>query len=123
MPPTDFVTFPQVARTARAKATSLVRETRAKMGDLKGKVPYSIVRLRVLVKIISQHNLAGASVRHRIANTLELLSSSLMMETIARQSFHHPRRAFHSISHVARAFGFSVALSFVASQWRSWLFV
>ena len=41
---------PQVSRTARAEATSLVRETRAKVGDLKGKVPYSIVRLRVLVK-------------------------------------------------------------------------
>ena len=40
--------------------------------------------------------------RHRIANTLELLSSSLTMETIARQRSHHPRRAFHSISHVAR---------------------
>ena len=40
--------------------------------------------------------------RHRIANTLELLSSSLIMETIARQRSHHPRRAFHSISHVAR---------------------
>ena len=50
MLPTDFVTFPQVSRIARAKATSLVRETRAKVGDLKGKVPYSIVRLRVLVK-------------------------------------------------------------------------
>ena len=48
--PTDFITFPQVSRTARAEATSLVRETRAKVGDLKGKVPYSIVRLRVLVK-------------------------------------------------------------------------
>ena len=51
---------------------------------------------------MSQHNLAGASVRHRIANALELLSSSLIMETIARQSSHHPRRAFHSISHSAR---------------------
>ena len=48
--PTDFITFPQVSRTARVEATSLVRETRAKVGDLKGKVPYSIVRLRVLVK-------------------------------------------------------------------------
>ena len=47
---TDFITFPQVSRTARAEATSLVREPRAKVGDLKGKVPYSIVRLRVLVK-------------------------------------------------------------------------
>ena len=45
-----FITFPQVSRTARVEATSLVRETRAKVGDLKGKVPYSIVRLRVLVK-------------------------------------------------------------------------
>ena len=48
MLPADFVTFPQVARTARAKATSLVREKRAKMGDLKGKVAHAIVRLRVL---------------------------------------------------------------------------
>ena len=100
----------------RVEATSLVRETRAKVGDLKGKVPYSIVRLRVLVKNISQHNPAGASVRHRIANPLGLLSSSLIIETIARQRSHHPRRAFHSIS-TWRAFGFSVALSFVASQW------
>ena len=46
------VTFPQVSRTARAEAeaTSLVRETRAKVDGLKGKVPYSIVRLRVLVQ-------------------------------------------------------------------------
>ena len=73
-------------------------------------------------KNISQHNLAGASVRHRIANTLELLSSSLIMETIARQSSHRPRRAFHSISHVARVW-FLGGLVFVASQWRSWLFV
>ena len=48
--PADFTTFPQVSRTARAEATSLVREARTKVGDLKGKVPYSIVRLRVLVK-------------------------------------------------------------------------
>ena len=34
--PTDFVTFPQEARTARAEVTSFVRETRAKMGELKG---------------------------------------------------------------------------------------
>ena len=34
----------------RVQATSLIRETRAKVGDLKGKVPHSIVRLRVLVK-------------------------------------------------------------------------
>ena len=61
------------------------------------------MRLRVLVKkIISQHNLAGASVRHRIANPLELLSSSLIKETVARQRSHHPRPAFHSISHSAR---------------------
>ena len=67
------MTFLQVSRsrTARAEATSLVRETRSKVGDLKGKVPYSIVRLRVLVKKISQHNPAGASVRHRrVANPL-----------------------------------------------------
>ena len=48
--PGRFITFPQVSLTARAEATSLVRETRAKVGDLKGKVPYYIVRLRVLVK-------------------------------------------------------------------------
>ena len=45
-----FLPLPRVSRIARAEATSLVRETRAKVGDLKGKVPYSIVRLRVLVK-------------------------------------------------------------------------
>ena len=48
--PADFITFPQVARTARAEATSLFRETRAKVGDLKGKVLHAIVRLRVLVQ-------------------------------------------------------------------------
>ena len=75
------------------------------------------------LKSISQHNLAGASVRrHRIANALELLSSSLIMENIARQSSYHPRRAFHSISHAARVC-FLGGLVFVASQWRSWLFV
>ena len=65
-----------------------------------------------------QHNLAGASVLHDIANALELLSSSLVMETIARQSSHHPRRAFNSISHAARVW-FLGGLVFVASQWRS----
>ena len=35
---------------ARAEATSLVRETRAKVGDLKGKIPHAIVQLRVLVQ-------------------------------------------------------------------------
>ena len=92
------------------------------MGDLKGKVPHAIVRLRVLVQNISQHNPAGALVRHRIANALELLSSSLIMENIARQSSHHPRRAFHSISHAVPVW-FLGGLVFVASQWRSWLFV
>ena len=50
--PADFIIFPQVSRTtARAdEATSLVRETCTKVGDLKGKAPCSIVRLRVLVK-------------------------------------------------------------------------
>ena len=47
MLPAVFVTFPQVAaRTARAKATSLVRETRAKMGDLKGKVSHAIAHAK-----------------------------------------------------------------------------
>ena len=69
-------------------------------------------------KNISQHNLAGASVRHRIANALELLSSSLVMGTIARQKSHRPRRAFHSISHASRVW-FLGGLVFVASQWRS----
>ena len=40
--------------------------------------------------------------RHRIANPLEHLSSSLIIETVARQRSYYPRRAFHSISHVAR---------------------
>ena len=66
--------------------TSLVREARVKVvGDLKGKAPHAIVRLRILeFKNISQHNPAGASLRHRIANALALLSSSLIVETIAR---------------------------------------
>ena len=77
-------------------------------------------------KNISQHDLVGASVCHRIANAnaLELLlsSSSLIMENIAHQSSHHPLRAFHSISHAARVW-FLGGLVFVASQWRSRLFV
>ena len=44
----------------------------------------------------------GAVRRVTTANPLELLSSPLMMETIARQSSHRFRRAFHSISHPAR---------------------
>ena len=40
--------------------------------------------------------------RHRIANALDILSSSIILDTIARQSSHHSRRAFHSISHSAR---------------------
>ena len=43
----------------------------------------------------------------------------LVIETIARQRPHHPRRAFQSISHVARVW-FLCGLVFVASQWRSW---
>ena len=50
------ITFPQASQTARAEATSLVRETRAKVGDLKGKVPYYIVRLRVL--LVKKHESA-----------------------------------------------------------------
>ena len=48
--PADFITFPQVSRTARAEATSLVRETREKVGDLKGRPSHVTVRLRVLVQ-------------------------------------------------------------------------
>ena len=56
--------------------------------------------------------------RHRIANPLELLSSSLIMEAIARQSSHRPRRAFNSISHAARVwflggFVFRIAVAVV----------
>ena len=55
--PADFITFPQVPRTARAEVTSFVRETRAKVDDLKGKVPHAIVRLRILVQ---KHKSASA---------------------------------------------------------------
>ena len=50
--PTDFVTFPQVARNARAEATSFVRETRQDQDrhDLKGRPSHVTVRLRVLVQ-------------------------------------------------------------------------
>ena len=48
--PADFITFPQVPRTARAEVTSFVRETRAKVDDLKGRPPHVTVRLRVLVQ-------------------------------------------------------------------------
>ena len=44
----------------------------------------------------------GAVRRVTTANPLGLLSSSLIMETIARQSSHRFRCAFHSISHSAR---------------------
>ena len=60
----------------------------------------------------------GAVRRVTTAKSLEFLSSSLIMETIARQSSHHPRRAFHSISHVARVW-FRNGFIFFASQWRS----
>ena len=88
--PEDFATFPQVARTARAKATSLVRETRAKMGDLKGKASHAIVRLRVLA--YEKH---AASPVARLATpwyrqkSLGLLSPPHLSTTIARQSHHH----------------------------------
>ena len=48
--PADFVTFPQVARNARAEATSFVRETRQDRHDLKGRPSHVTVRLRVLVQ-------------------------------------------------------------------------
>ena len=48
--PADFIIRLQVPRTARAEATSIVRETRAKVGDLKGRPSHVTVRLRVLVQ-------------------------------------------------------------------------
>ena len=42
--PTDFVTFPQEARTARAEATSFVRETREDRYNLKGRPSHVTVR-------------------------------------------------------------------------------
>ena len=99
-----------------------VRKTE-EVRDLKGKAPRAIDECGYAFsfKNIRQNNLAGASLRHRIANALlGLPSSSLIMEYIARQSPHHPRRAFHSISHAARVFWFLGGLVFVTSQWRSW---
>ena len=43
-----FIRNPQEARSARASATSYLRETRSKPHDFKGKLPRAIVRLRVL---------------------------------------------------------------------------
>ena len=46
----DNVTFSQEARTARAEATSFVRETREDRYDPKGRPSHVTVRLRVLVQ-------------------------------------------------------------------------
>ena len=91
MLPTDFVTFPQVSRIARAKATSLVRETRAKMGDLKGKAPHAIVRLRVLAyeKHAAPPVARLATPWHR-QESLGLLSPPQFTTTTARQSPKSP---------------------------------
>ena len=43
-----FIRNPQEARSARASATSYLREARSKTHDFKGKLPRAIVRLRVL---------------------------------------------------------------------------
>ena len=55
----------QVSRTARAEATSLVRETREKVGDLKGRPSHVTARLRVLVDrstgLCSQLNTPGCN--------------------------------------------------------------
>ena len=48
--PADFIIFPQVPRTARAEATSFVRETCEDRYDLKGTQSHYTVRLRVLVQ-------------------------------------------------------------------------
>ena len=59
--PTDFITFPQVARTARAKATSLVRETRGDRYDLKGRPPHVTTSLDT---VISVSEIVGLIVTH-----------------------------------------------------------
>ena len=46
--PATFIRNPQEARSARASATSYLRETRSKPHDFKGKLPRAIVRLRIL---------------------------------------------------------------------------
>ena len=48
--PAVFATFPKEAQTARAEATSFVRETREDRYDLKGRPSHVTVRLRVLVQ-------------------------------------------------------------------------
>ena len=106
-----------VSRRPRSFAKRVRKWTISKVGH-----HMSLCGYACSFKNLPRSHPTGAVRRVTTANPLELLSSPLMMETIARQSSHHPRRAFHSISHVARVW-FLGGLVFVASQWRSWLFV
>ena len=78
--PTDFVTFPQVARNARAEATSFVRETRQDRHDLKGRPSHVTVRLRVLVqkhKSASRHWRLATFYYRQTTRASQLASSSM----------------------------------------------
>ena len=78
--PADFVTFPQVARNARAEATSFVRETRQDRHDLKGRPSHVTVRLRVLVqkhKSASRHWRLATFYYRQTTRASKLASSSM----------------------------------------------
>ena len=107
----------RVPRRPRSFAKRAKADTTPKVGH-----HMSLCGCACSFKNLPRSHPTGAVRRVTTAKSLGLPSSSLIMENIARQSPHHPRRAFHSISHVARVW-FLGGLVFVASQWRSWLFV
>ena len=120
--PTDFITFPQVPRTARAEATSFVRETRAKVGDLKGRPSHVTVRLRVLVqkhKSASRHWRLATCYYDLITRASQLASSHTNHRALKFPSFFDaPFKPFPA----RRAFGFAMALSFSHHSGGRWFF-
>ena len=100
--PADFITFPQVPRTARAEVTSFVRETRAKVDDLKGRPSHVTVRLRVLVQklaSVSSHWRRATCYYRQVTRVSELATHNLNHRALklasfsTRLPFHFPRGA------------------------------
>ena len=87
----------RVSRRPRSFAKRVRKWTISKVGH-----HMSLCGYACSFKNLPRSHPTGAVRRVTTANPLELLSSPLMMETIARQSSHRFRRAFHSISHSAR---------------------
>ena len=119
--PADFVTFPQVARNARAEATSFVRETRQDRHDLKGRPSHVTVRLHVLVqkhKSASRHWRLATCYYDLITRASQLASSHEPSRAKVPIVFDAPFKPFPA----RRAFGFAMALSFSHHSGGRWVF-